>query len=84
MRKEGGKQKAGFSFESWEVRGKERGYNLVISGGNVKGEISSESKQIDFKFLCSHPRWSLIHRFYWLNHSWTVQSSTPLYKSSKR
>ena len=33
----------GYSFESRGVWGKERGYNLVISGGIVRGEGSSGS-----------------------------------------
>jgi hypothetical protein len=36
-------KEAGYSFESRGVWGKERGYNLVISGGIVRGKGSSGS-----------------------------------------
>jgi hypothetical protein len=45
MKAESGGQ--GYSFEIRGMWGKERGYNLVISGGNVKGEISSDNRQAD-------------------------------------
>jgi hypothetical protein len=33
------------------TRGKRTGYNLVISGGNVRGEIPSENRQVDYIFF---------------------------------
>lgn len=37
-------ERKGGSFESWRLWGKERGYNLGINGGEVKGEISSDDR----------------------------------------
>ncbi len=48
----------GCSFESWGLRGKERGYNLILSGGNVKGEVPRDDRQVDrfvvYKVLYKH------------------------------
>lgn len=65
--REGGRH--GYSFESRGMWGKERGYNLGISGGNFRGEGPSESRQVEFIFLCNHPKRGM-HEHGWLNHSW--------------
>jgi hypothetical protein len=57
---------------------KEQGYNLIISGGDVVSDISSEAGC----FFCVTTQGWGTHKFNWLDHSW-AQVTTPNLKEKQ-